>query len=577
MHIDEVAPERGPGAFEEAQQKLFPPLRNKALAQAADALAQGRTELVRSLVSGFLEKKPRDAAALNLMADLARRSQRFDEAEQLVSRCVELAPDGAGYRFNLAVILRRREKFEEALAQTNVLLLRDPRNPLFRDLKAAILSRMERHAEALSLRRDLAAEYPGSADVWVHYGHALRAVGSSAECIAAYHKALELAPTLSGVYLQLADLKTYRFSAAEISQMERQLAMPGRSAEERADLHSALGKAYADEGLHAKAFDHIAKSNALRRLGVDFDAERLTAHRLGCETLFTEAFFRDRLDWGCASRAPIFIVGMPRSGSTLIEQILSSHSAIEGLGERPDLDVAVGRMLSRKEGGRPEHEFWIGGWFEFRKGLIQSFARVVAGLDAPEARSLGEDYLKLTRPRRTTDRPFFTDKGLRNFGYVGLIHLALPNATIIDVRRHPLDCGWSCFKSHFPGGQPFANRLSDIGHHYANYVRLTAHFHKVLPGRVHRVIYENLVADSGAEVRRLFDYLELPFEEQCLRFHENSRIARTLSSQQVQTPLYKSGVDQWLPYEEWLGPLKAALGDTLHQHPSKAYRTNITS
>jgi len=555
---------------------LFPPLRNKVLAKAADALAQGRTELAQSLVSGFLEKKPRDAAALNLMADLARRAQQFDEAEQLVSRCVELAPDTAGYRFNLAVILRRREKFEEALAQANVLLLRDPHNPLFRDLKAAILSRIERHAEALSLRRDLAAEYPDSADVWVHYGHALRATGSSAECIVAYHKALELVPSLSGVYLQLADLKTYRFSATEISQMEQQLAS-GRSGEERADLHSALGKAYADEGVPAKAFDNIAKSNALRRLGVDFDPERLTAHRLGCEALFTEAFFSQRLEWGCTSRAPIFIVGMPRSGSTLIEQILSSHSAIEGLGERPDLDVAVGRMLSRKEGGRPEHEFWIGGWFEFRKGLVQSFPRVVASLDAAEVRALGEDYLKLTHSRRTTDRPFFTDKGLRNFGYLGLIHLALPNARIIDVRRHPLDCGWSCFKSHFPGGQPFANRLSDIGHHYANYVRLTAHFDKVLPGRVHRVIYENLVANSGAEVRRLFDYLELPFEEQCLRFHENSRVARTLSSQQVQTPLYESGVGQWRPYEEWLGPLKAALGDTLDAHPPKGHLTNTPS
>src|SRR5437588_629614 len=200
---------------------------------------------------------------------------------------------------------------------------------------------------------------------------------------------------------------------------------------------------------------------------MEVSPERLAMHRANCEALFTEGFFRDRADWGCDAHAPIFIVGMPRSGSTLVEQILSSHSAIEGLGELPDLDVVVGQLLSRKK-GLPAHEFWIGGRLEFRLGLVQAFPKVVAALGSAEARSIGEDYLQSTGARRKLDRPFFTDKGLRNFGYVGLIHLALPNAKIIDVRRHPLDCGWSCFKSHFPGGQPFANRLSDIGRHYAN-------------------------------------------------------------------------------------------------------------
>ena len=209
----------------------------------------------------------------------------------------------------------------------------------------------------------------------------------------------------------------------------------------------------------------------------------------------------------------------------------------------------------------------IGGWFEFKPALVDAFPRAVNGSDADAFQALGEEYLDLTRVRRKLGRPFFTDKALRNFGYAGLIHLMLPNAKIIDIRRHPLDCGWSCFKSHFPGGQPFSYRLGDIGRLYANYVGLMAHFDRVLPGRIHRVIYEELVADPETEVRRLLDYLKLPFEEQCMRFHENKRAVSTLSSEQVRMPLYKSGVAQWGPYEAWLGPLKAALGPVLESYP----------
>jgi hypothetical protein len=298
-------------------------------------------------------------------------------------------------------------------------------------------------------------------------------------------------------------------------------------------------------------------------VGVTFDPEGLTAFRRECETLFAPEFFRARDAWGALSTAPIFIVGMPRSGSTLIEQILSSHSAVEGLGELAELDSAVGQFLSHQESGRPPHDFWIGGWLEFRKGLTEAFPRVLPRLGANDFCGLGEDYLEATRRLRRTTRPFFTDKGLRNFGYAGLIPLILPHARIIDVRRHPLDCGWSIFRSHFPGGQPFSARLADIGRHYANYVSLMAHFDRVLPGRIHRIIYEELVADPEKELHRLLAYLELPFEAQCLRFHENRRTVGTISAAQVRTPLYASGVAQWTPYEQWLGPLKSALGTVL--------------
>jgi tetratricopeptide (TPR) repeat protein len=556
-----------PDPMEAERRKLFPPLTNRNLALAADALAEGRADMAEPLVKRILERKPDDADALNLMADVARRHKRFEEAERLMSRCVAAARENAGYRFNYAVILRRLERFEDALAQLDALLVGEPSNPLFREQKAAVLRQVGRHDEALAYRRGLAEDYPQSPESWLQFGHAAESVGLTDQGIAAYRKVIELDPGSAAAYIHLADLKTFRFTAAETAAMERLLAQPGLEATERADLHFALGNAHDDEKRFAKAFENYARGNALQRAGIDYDPGRLAAHRRHCESLFTAEFLSTRIGWGASAIAPIFIVGMPRSGSTLIEQMLSSHSAIEGLGELAELDSIVGEHMSRLENGRPAHEFWIGGWFEFRKGLIDAFPRAIERLGREEFRALGENYLEATRRLRRSERPFFTDKGLRNFGHAGLIPLILPDAKIIDVRRHPLDCGWSNFRSHFPGGQPFATRLADIGSHYANYVRLMAHFDRVLPGRIHRVIYEELVADPDEELRRLFCYLGLPFEEQCLRFHESRRAVGTISTAQVRTPLHASGIDQWVPYELWLGPLKSALGAVLGRYP----------
>ncbi|HWY16539.1 MAG TPA: sulfotransferase [Rhizomicrobium sp.] len=537
--------------LDEEKQKLFPPLRNRILAQAAGALGENRAHLAEPLVSKFLKKHPNDPSALNLMADIARRAERFAEAEQLLSRCVEQSAC-AGYRFNYAVVLRRLDKFDEALAQLDELLIKEPRNPLYREQKAEVLNLMRRQDEAFVIHRELSEEFPNSPDVWLNYGDTWRSTGHFDQCIAAYHKALELAPTLSAGYPRLVELKFYRFTMADIEWMEKQLDVPGLSADDRANLYFALGNAYGDQEFYAKSFEFYAKANALRRLGVGFDPERLSAYRLNCQSVFTEAFFRDRIGWGCASSAPIFIVGIPRSGSTLLEQILCGHTAIEGLGELADLGntIASGVPSGGKEGQ-----------------ASVDYVKRLRSLAADDFRSICGRYLDLTARRRRLGRPYFTDKALTNFWHAGLIHLILPNAKIIDVRRHPLDCGWSCFKTRFPTGQPFADKLSDIGQHYADYVRLMAHFDHVLPGRIHRVIYEDLVANPETEIRRLFDYLGLPFEEQCLRFHENPRTVRTLSVEQVRMPLYRSGMGQWRPYEPWLGPLRAALGPVLDAYP----------
>ncbi len=537
--------------FAEARQRLFPPLEDPTLEQAAGALAGNRADFAQQLLSKFLERHPNDPRALNLMADVARRADNLSEAERLLSACVAQAPGSCGYRFNYAVILRRLEKFENASTQMEELLRVDPANPLFREQKAKILHDLGRHAEALTCRESLKTEYPEAPEIWLGYGDSLLLAGYPDRAVSAYRKTLEIAPRLRTVYPRLANLRGYRFTAADTEWLERNLAGPSLSEGDRANLHFALGNAYGDQGLYEKSFTHYARGNGLRRTNVDADPDRFTAFRLTCQSLFTETFFHERAGWGCASRAPIFIVGMPRSGSTLIEQILSAHSRIEGLGEIPDLIAAADRLFDNVEAEDP----------------ALAFAQAIGNLTAAGTQSLAEAYLEGTAQRRKLARPFFTDKSLSNFTLIGVIHAILPNAKIIDIRRHPLDCGWSCFKTHFPDGQPFSHDLSDIGRHYADYVRLMAHFDRVLPGRVHRILYEELVANPETELRRLFDYLGLPFEEQCLRFHENRRPVRTLSVEQVRMPLYKSGMGQWRPYEAWLGPLKAALGPVLEAYP----------
>jgi tetratricopeptide (TPR) repeat protein len=561
--------------FAEAREKLFPSVKNRTVAEAVDALANNHLSLAESVLERHLRKKPRDTEALNLMADVARRNKRYEEAERLIALCVAIAPERAGYRYNYSIILRLLHKENEALAELGKLLAADAENPLFRDQEATVLSALGRYSEALGRRRTLVTDCPESPDMWLRYGLALRDEGFQEECVAAFHEALALAPDFVGVWGSLADLKVYRFTPAEIECMEALARSSKLSPDDRSRLHLALGKAYGDVKLYAKSFENYARGNALKRLQIDFDAKKIEAQRLACERIYDARFFAERRGWGCDSRAPIFILGMPRSGSTLLEQILTSHSAIEGLGERDDLDTILMRPLVEAGDEMPLHELTNGIAVQ-KSRLVEAYAKFIARLGAEGFRSLGEQFLELASHSRTTTRPRFTDKTLRNFFYVGLIHLMLPNAKIIDTRRHPLDCGWSCFRSQF-AGMNFAFRLADIGQDYANYVRLMDHFDRVLPGRVYRLIYERLIDDPRAELTRLFEYLEVPFEESCLRFHENPRAVKTQSSEQVRQPLYKSGVAQWVPYEPWLGPLKAALGPVLDCYPDPPPRDGLAT
>ncbi len=422
-------------------------------------------------------------------------------------------------------------------------------------LKAAALGRVGDYAQAIRDYETVLQDHPDQPKAWMSYGHALKTVGRGADSIAAYRRTIALLPGLGEAWWSLANLKTLRFSKADIDQMRAQLDRADLGDEDRLHLHFALGKAFEDEARFEDSFAHYLKANTLRRATLDYDPEETTRHLERSKAVFTPAFFAARTGVGCDAPDPIFILGLPRAGSTLIEQILASHSAVEGTMELPDIIALANRLDGRRRREEPSR---------YPEGLGE--------LDAEALRALGEEFIERTRVQRKLGRPLFIDKMPNNFAHVGLIHLILPNAKIIDARRHPLGCGFSCFKQHFARGQGFTYDLADLGRYYADYAELMAHFDEVLPGRVHRVIYEELVQDPEAEVRRLLAYCGLAFEDQCLRFYENDRAVRTASSEQVRSPIFTDALDQWRRFEPWLGPLKAALGPHLEAYPSAAAR-----
>ena len=525
--------------------------RDPDLLEAAAALAENRIPDAEALLRAQLKKTPTDVSAIRMLAEVAARLARDDDAVHLLQRCLELAPSFHAARQNYALVLNRSEKPAEALIQIDQLLATEPSNPSYRNLKAVILCRLGDYAPALEIYSDLLREYPNHARIWMSNGHALKTAGHQEKAIAVYRRSIELDPAFGEAYWSLANLKTFRFDEHDVARMRAQLARPELDTNHRQHFEFALGKALEDEAKYAESFAHYLSGNTLRRATLAYSADEIATRTRRAMKVYSPEFFRERAHFGAAAADPIFIVGLPRSGSTLIEQILSSHSAVEGTMELPEI-ISMTRAL-RQHGESPQST---------------SYHDVLATQDAGELRALGEGYIARTRVQRKQGAPFFIDKMPNNFAHIGLIHLALPNAKIIDARRHPLACCFSGFKQHFARGQNFSYSLDDIGRYYRDYVELMAHFDAVLPGRVHRVQYETMVNDTESEVRRLLDYCGLPFEAQCLRFFENARPVRTASSEQVRQPIYREGIDHWRHYEPWLGPLKAALGPVLDDYPA---------
>jgi len=520
------------------------------LQQAASAMIANDIPKAERLLKAQLKKTPTDVPAIRMLAEVAVRCGNNDDAEKLLVRCLALAPSFTAARYNYATLLHRLNKFSKALVEIERLLLESPSNPSYRNLTAVILSRVGDYGRSSLIYSQLLDEYPANAKIWLSYGHVLKTEGRQEDCIAAYRQSIQHNPSFGEAYWSLANLKTFRFSMEDMAAMKLQIRGKDITQDDRVQFEFALGKAAEDAHDYALSFQHYNQGNSLYRDSMSYDADGNSARTERLKRKFTTEFLKDRVGAGHDTAAPIFIVGMPRSGSTLLEQILASHSLVEGTTELPDIISMALEMSGEGE----------------TKGIAE-YSNVLATKSREELWELGAQYIERTRVHRKTDSPFFIDKMPNNFLHIGMIHLILPNAKIIDARRHPLGCCFSNFKQYYARGQNFSYSLSDIGRFYHDYVELMGHFDEVLPGRVHRVIYEDTVEDTEAQVRKLLAYCQLDFEPACLRFFENQRGVRTASSEQVRQPIYRQGMEQWTNYEPWLKPLKAALGPVLDAYP----------
>jgi tetratricopeptide (TPR) repeat protein len=511
------------------------------LVEAAVAMNDNDIPRAEFLLREHLKERPFEVAAIRMLAEVAGRIGRYKDSESLLRRALDLSPGFTAARANLALVLYRQNRPTEAIEQLGQVLVEEPDNPGHANLQAAALGRIGEFDEAIGFYERVLQQSPNQPKVWMSFGHMLKTVGRLDEGIAAYRQAIDLMPGLGEVWWSLANLKTVKFTGEDIAAMEAALAGGDVAKEDRFHLDFALGQALEDRGEADAAFAHYAAGNALRKTELDYEAGETTRLVDRLIAICDAEFFATRAGQGCDAPDPVFVLGMPRAGSTLVEQILSSHSLIEGTTELPDIPA-----LARRGANYPLN---------------------LPDLTAEQLTRQGEEFLERTRIQRKTERPLFIDKLPNNWMHAAYIRLILPNAKIIDARRHPLGCCFSNFKQHFAKGQAFSYSLADMGHYYRDYVRLMAHLDRVQPGAIHRVSYESMVDDTEAEVRRLLAYCGVEFEDSCLSFYNTTRAVRTPSSEQVRQPIFREGTEAWKPFEPHLGPLKAALGDVLDCYP----------
>lgn len=477
---------------------------------------------------------PDDVVTACLLADIGAGDH--DAVADLLQSALRSAPTYLPAQLRLAEALHRSSRDGEALAAIRPVIASAPGLAAAITLNAAILMMLGRASEAVDLLSRATMDAGAHATVWQSYGHALRAIGRRDEAVAAYRAAIRVAPGFGEAYWSIADMKTAALAPVDVAAMKQMLAGESIDPACRAHLHFAVGRAREDDGDSSDAFTHYRLANALRRKREPHDSDAHATFVRRMMATFDAGFFADRPSSGIAASDPIFVIGMPRSGSTLVEQILATHSMVEGMSELPDI-TAIARGIAAS-GPYPD---------------------VLMKLRPEQFATLGADYLARTRSRRRSHRPRFVDKFPGNAFHIGLIHLILPNARIIDVRRDPRDCCLSLFTQSFAAGQAYSYDLTDLGRFYADYRALMAHFDAVLPGRVLRIDYEALIDDAEGETRRMLDHCGLPFEPACLRFFETARVVRTASSEQVRQPLYRGSIGRWRRFEPWLGPLFEAL------------------
>jgi tetratricopeptide (TPR) repeat protein len=508
---------------------------------ARSMIADGDLREAEALLRPYLQRNPEDVEGLRMLATIARQNEFTTDAEVILRKVLELAPDYNAARYDYIMVLVDLHKHEQARLESQRLMDLEPNNTGARITHASILLALGEVTAAISLYQQCFTGRESDGELYQSLGHAFKTIGDRENAVTSYRRAAELRPGFGEPFWSLANLKTYRFTDDEIARMRSFEAAHTTNRVDRYHLCFALGKGLEDRGAYAESFAYYERGNALKKEETRYRSEwqeRAASRQL---EIANADFYADRRCWGCPDVGPIFVLGLPRAGSTLLEQILASHSMVEGTMELADIPRLVGSL---------------GAFDSVTKG---HYPDALLELTAEQCREFGERYLRDTKAYRV-GKPFFIDKMPNNFRNIALIHLILPNARIIDARRDAMDCCFSNFKQLFATGHQFSYSLSDIGRYYRTYVAIMAHWDEVMPGRVLRVQHEDVLDDLEGSVRRILDYCGLPFEPACVEFHKTERRVHTASAEQVRRPINRDGVDQWRPYDAWLGPLRAELG-----------------
>jgi len=506
---------------------------------------EGRLGIAETQCRAFLKKNPTHTYAMSLLSEIANRLGYFDDAEFLLEKAVEFKPKDGDLRMKYAQILRKKQKFAKTLEQVNILCDQYPDNHSYQAQKASEIMQNGDHEAAIKLLDNILQKNPYNFSTFTSKGHAQKTLGQTDEAIKSYQTAYKIKPDHGEAFFSLANLKTYSFSKDELNGMRDQAKRVDLSLRDKAYFHFALAQACESIEEFDEAFFHLDKGNKIKNDQSKYSIERMDAELQAQIDICDEKFFTKLGGGGYSSHDPIFILGLPRAGSTLIEQILASHSMIDGTLELPNiLSIAQslrGDDIYGKEGNYP-------------KSMLS--------LTHEQRDSLGKKYIDETKMHRK-DAPMFTDKMPNNFRHIGLIHLIMPNAKIIDARRYPLDCCFSMFKQLFAQGQEFSYGLAEAGSYYRSYVKLMDHWDAVLPNKILRVNNEDVIEDLEGQVKRMLDFLDLPFEEDCISFYETDRSVRTASSEQVRQPINKKGMGRWRPYAKNLKPFLESIGEDL--------------
>lgn len=503
-------------------------------------LHEGRILRAEEICRHFLRTHPKNVEGMRLLAQIGIKLGILDDAEFLLESARVFEPDNVQVHLDYIDALRRRQKFDHAREEAESLYQSDPDNPLFQSHLAIESMQTGDYDRAFALFDKVLEKVPGDPATLTSRGHALKTTGMGEEAVQSYRSAVSAKPDHGDAWYALANLKTYRFTDDEMARMEEQVARPDLAFMDRVHLSFALGKGHEDRKDYEASFGHYERGNALKRAQTRYDADTMSAELAKQREFCTRELFARHAGAGHKTPDPIFILGLPRAGSTLLEQILASHSQVDGTLELPDILALAHRLRGRKAGQ-------------------SRYPQVLHDLSAEQLETFGKQYIENTDIHRQ-GAPFFIDKMPNNFRHIGLIHLILPNAKIIDARRAPMDCCFSGFKQLFAEGQEFTYGLTEIGRYFADYVDLMQHWDEVLPGRVLRVQHEDVLDDPEGQIRRMLDYCGLEFEEACLNFHKTDRAVRTASSEQVRKPINRAGQGAWVPFDPWLGDLRAALG-----------------